>query len=37
MFGRFGRKRDVEGMAVPGGVLATEPRVVAKSSGDAAD
>jgi HAE1 family hydrophobic/amphiphilic exporter-1 len=36
-FSRFGRKRDLEHAGVPGGVLATEPRVVAKSSGDAAD
>jgi hypothetical protein len=36
-FSRFGRKRDLDHAAVPGGVLATEPRVVAKSSGDAAD
>jgi hydrophobic/amphiphilic exporter-1 (mainly G- bacteria), HAE1 family len=35
-FARFGKKRD-EGVAVPGGVMATEPRVVATSSGDAAD
>jgi len=33
---RFGKKRDAEHVGVPGGVLATEPRV-AKSSGDAAD
>jgi HAE1 family hydrophobic/amphiphilic exporter-1 len=35
-FSRFGRKRQPDHVAVPGGVLATEPRV-AKSSGDAAD
>jgi len=34
---RFGKKRTAEHVVVPGGVLATEPRVVAKSSGDAAD
>jgi hydrophobic/amphiphilic exporter-1 (mainly G- bacteria), HAE1 family len=36
-FARFGRKRDGEVVAAPAGVLAADQRVVAKSSGDAAD
>ena len=37
-FARFGKKRSPEHVGVPGGVLAaSEPRVVASSSGDAAD
>ena len=36
-FSRFGKKRNAEHVPVPAGVLASEPRVVASSGGDAAD
>ncbi len=36
-FGRFGKKRQADPVVAPPGVLATDTRVVAKSSGDAAD